>query len=277
MTPARLAVLGNPIAHSRSPEIHQAFARQASIDLTYERLLVPEGQFAAVAQSFVDGSQHGAPGLGFNVTLPCKHEAWQWVDRATDAANFAQAVNTVSRDENGKFVGDNTDGAGLVADLTKNLGWQVRDARILIIGAGGAVSGVLGPLVAARPSVIHLFNRTQEKARQLANRFDHTTVAAVDSTQLEPGYDLVINGTSAGLAGQQVSLPDRIVASHSDCYDMVYGPAETVFNAWCRERGAARQADGLGMLVEQASLAFSIWFHREVATQSVAQDLRATL
>ena len=142
MNPFKLGVLGNPVAHSRSPDIHQQFASTTGISLSYEKVLVPDGAFTAAASEFLES------GFGFNITLPCKHDAWQFVDEASESANLAEAVNTISRTADGKLRGDNTDGPGLVNDLVKNLGWPIKDKQVLVIGAGGAVSGVLASLLA---------------------------------------------------------------------------------------------------------------------------------
>lgn len=264
---ARLAVLGNPVAQSRSPQIHDMFGRATGIDLTYERLLVPSGEFAAIADEFMRS------GAGFNVTVPAKHDAWRWVEIASDRSNQAQAVNTVSRDQAGRICGDTTDGRGLVRDLCANLGWRLDEQRVLVLGAGGAVSSVLADLVAERPAVLHLYNRTMGKAEALADRIDG--VEAVTASQLGERYDVIINGTSAGLAGDTIALPASVVGINSRCYDMIYGQAVTHFNQWCLEAADCQVSDGLGMLVEQAALAFETWFGVLPATVPVISAMRA--
>ncbi len=271
MTVSRLAILGNPVEHSRSPEIHEMFAQQAGIEITYEKLLVPTNEFRRVATAFM------AEGTGFNVTLPCKFDAWELVDKASDKANLAQAVNTVSRGEGGLLVGDNTDGIGMITDMTHNLGWEIRGSRILILGAGGAVSGVLGDLLNEKPASIHLFNRTHGRAQALQARFGSEKLTATPAEDLEDGYDLIINGTSAGLMGEDLPLPGRIVAASGHCYDMVYGRGPTRFNVWCEQQQRCFTADGLGMLVEQAAHAFRTWFGFESATRPVIENLQASL
>jgi shikimate dehydrogenase len=271
MTGVKLAVLGLPIKHSRSPEIHARFARQAGIDLQYERILVPDGEFRSVAENFL------VDGLGFNVTLPCKREAWQFVDVASDGANLAEAVNTVSISANGQLRGDNTDGPGLVRDLKSNLGWSLQNQRVLILGAGGAVSGVLSSILDEQPGQVHLHNRTHHKAIELVERFSSEQLRAVEFDGLGEGYDLVINGTSAGLAGEDVLLPAKVLNSDSYCYDMVYGSGVTTFNRWCREQADCHVADGLGMLVEQAAIAFEIWFNTKIDSAAVVRELRAII
>ena len=268
-TAARLAVFGNPVEHSRSPEIHTAFGRMCGIDLVYEKVLVPEGGFVRTARNFME------TGTGFNITVPCKPDAFDFVDRLSEKALNAQAVNTVSIAANGELVGDTTDGGGLIRDITKNLGWGLEDQQVLIIGAGGAVSSVLADVIAENPALIHLCNRTHERAVDLVSRFGET-FSAVPIADLSEGYDVVINGTSAGLSDQDIAVPGRIVADHSRCYDMVYGPGVTRFNQWCLAQAECTVSDGLGMLVEQAALAFKIWFGQEVETAPVIKGLRAS-
>lgn len=269
----KLGVLGNPVAHSRSPDIHQQFAAAADISLSYEKVLVPDGTFTTVANEFLDS------GFGFNITLPCKRDAWQFVDEASERANQAEAVNTISLTADGKRRGDNTDGPGLVNDLVKNLGWPIKDRKILVIGAGGAVSGVLASLLAEAPGVLHVTNRTHDKAQNLEQKFTGATAVAID--HLQESYDLVINGTSAGLSRQDLEIPGSIITVNTRCYDMIYGPGTTRFNQWCQKQAECDVADGLGMLVEQAALAFMIWFGGQVDiapdTKSVIDTIRNTL
>ncbi len=271
----QLAVFGNPIEHSRSPEIHAAFARQANINLSYEKILVPEGGFQASAESFF-----AQGGLGCNVTVPCKVDAWELVDEIGADAALAEAVNTISRLPDGRLRGDNTDGRGLVSDLQQNLGWSLPGARILVLGAGGAVSGVIGSLLDQDPELIHVHNRTHATAEKLVSRFCMPSVqpgqlAAIEKAELGEQYDVVINGTSAGLSDQKIALPPSIVGKNTRCYDMVYGNKAFAFLNWSREAGAGATADGLGMLVEQAALAFSIWFRTPVDTAPVIEQLRS--
>ena len=268
MTDLKLAVLGNPIEHSRSPEIHQMFARQCGLSISYERLLVPEGEFDAVAAKFLQR------GLGFNVTLPCKTDAWQFVEQASDHASLAQAVNTVSRTSTGSLRGDNTDGPGLVSDIQQNLGWQLSGRKVLVLGAGGAVAGVLPSLLASQPELLHLHNRTHEKAEALVERMGLEHVTALRRGDLLKGYDIVINGTSAGLSGRAPDLPEQIINERSGCYDMVYNNAGTAFTRWCLDRANCQVSDGLGMLIEQAALSFEIWFQQKVDTGPVIASMR---
>jgi shikimate dehydrogenase len=268
MKTPKLAVLGNPVAHSRSPEIHGLFGSQVGIELDYVKILVPDGKFRPVAEAFL------VDGLGFNVTLPCKFEAFEFVSSASEAARTAQSVNTVSRAADGQLVGDNTDGAGLLADIVSNLGWQLQGKRLLVLGAGGAVSGVIGSLLDAAPASIDVYNRTLSKAEAVVRRWNDSRLHAVQFEELGEVYDLVINGTSAGLAGEDLQLPDQIIGAQSTCYDLTYGAGTTRFNQWALDRGTTNVADGLGMLVEQAALAFNIWFDVQPETHNVINELR---
>ncbi len=269
---ARLAVLGNPIVHSRSPEIHGLFGEQAGIELSYERILVPDGEFAAVAGEFFARPE----AVGVNVTVPCKADAWRLAGVTSDNAEKAQAVNTLWRQADGTLSGHNTDGAGLVADLINHLGWQLQDRRILVLGAGGAVRGVMANLLAQQPAKLHLWNRTRSRAEALVSAFGDKA-EALPADQLETAYDLVINGTSASLSEQQIALPASIIGDGSCCYDMVYSAETTLFNRWCLAQARCRVADGLGMLVEQAAVAFEIWFGVRPETRPVLAHLRKTL
>lgn len=263
----RYAVVGNPIEHSLSPEIHRAFAAQTGDRLRYDKLLAPKGGFAAVAEAFFRSG-----GLGLNVTLPFKGEAGRWVDAADPAAAQCGAVNTIGL-RNGGTIGFNTDGLGLVRDL-KAQRRQVAGRKVLVIGAGGAVSGILDALVAADVQRIHIANRTLHKAAALAAR--HQGRATASSLQdVEGPFDLVINGASAGLQGEG-ALVDPNLAQGAACYDLLYsadGP--TPFCLWAKQAGAAWVSDGLGMLVEQAAAAFAIWRGRRPETRPVLQALRA--
>ena len=267
-----LAVFGNPIAHSRSPDIHAGFAQQADVALSYERILVPEGGFQETAAAFF-----ARGGLGCNVTLPCKGDAWRFVDRAGPDAEMAEAVNTISLLPDGGFRGDNTDGPGLIRDLTINLGWRLSGRRLLVLGAGGAVSGVLGALLSEGPELIHLHNRTRSTAETLVSRYADAfpgQVSVRGKDELDDGYDVIINGTSAGLAGQVIELPPAVVGKDSCCYDLMYGDPSAGFLTWAQNLGAAAVSDGLGMLVEQAALSFHIWFGRKVLTPPMIRRLR---
>ena len=272
MTTARLAVFGNPIGHSRSPEIHHQFAAQHGLDIEYKPLLVPVDGFDRYARTFLtDG------GLGFNVTVPFKQDAFRFVQSASPAATMAQAVNTVSVNEQGMVTGDNTDGAGLVTDLVNNLGWELEGRRILILGAGGAVRGVLASLLSGDPASISLLNRTTSRAQVVASHFGDQRLGVVEAHLDGAPFDIVINGTSAGLNGELPDLPSHVIGAGTRCYDMSYGSTRTPFLAWAMRSGAVSLADGLGMLVEQAAKSFEIWFGLSVATAPVIERLRVNL
>lgn len=262
------AVFGNPIAHSRSPEIHQQFAAQRDLEIRYERRLAPLDGFAnAARQFFAEG------GRGANVTVPFKLEAFALCDELTAAAQAAGAVNTLWQ-EGARLYGDNTDGTGLVRDIRQNLNWTIRQQRVLVLGAGGAVRGVLAPLLAEQPSQLVIANRTYEKARELAVLFADRGVPlfAENLQALRGPFDLVINAVSAGLSGEMPALPAGLLAAQGKAYDMIYG--DTPFLRWATEQGAAATADGLGMLVEQAAESFSRWHGWRPQTAPVIAALR---
>jgi shikimate dehydrogenase len=266
----QLAVFGHPVAHSKSPLIHQAFARQVSLTINYAKIEAPLDGFEAQARKFI--AQGGA---GFNITVPFKTAAFEMADELTPAARKAEAVNTIKVVEAGRLLGANTDGPGLATDLIQNLGWSLQSKRVLVLGAGGAVQGVLMNLLAAQPTAVHLWNRTPAKAKALAQKFDGPLLP-VATSDLESAYDIVINGTSAGLSARVPDIPRRVVGPHSCCYDMVYGSTQTSFIQWCLQSGPQATSDGLGMLVEQAALAFELWFDHRVDTLPVRQLLRPT-
>ena len=270
MNTYRLAVMGNPIQHSKSPIIHKMFAEELNLPICYERILVPDEGFERTVTSFVKNQ-----GYGFNVTLPCKNEAWKLVSERSEEAEAAMAVNTVLIKENGSLRGENTDGVGLVRDLEKNLGSTLHKKNILVVGAGGAVSGVLKRLIDKRPFSVSIFNRTLEKADLLASRYP-SLVRSVGWDELRDDYDLVINGTSIGIAAGEVFLPEKILKNAELSYDMVYSNEPTPFQSWCRLHSDAEAFDGLGMLVEQASEAFALWFGKKPDTQSVINQIRHT-
>lgn len=270
----RYAVIGHPIAHSKSPAIHAAFAAQTEQDLSYEALLAPlDGFAAAVAQFRAQG------GRGMNITVPFKEEAWQLADRLTERARLAGAVNTFVF--GGDVQGDNTDGAGLVRDL-EVLGARLAGARVLLLGAGGAARGVILPLIDAGVARLFIANRTADKARALQAHFaghDARGVLAAGGWQeaADAPYDVVINATSASLSDEAPPLPPGLYAPDSLAYDMVYGRGLTAYLKQARDQGAARLADGLGMLVEQAAEAFALWRGVRPDTAAVRATLRAAL
>ena len=270
----RYGVFGNPIAHSKSPLIHRLFAEQTGQSLSYEPLLAPLDDFPEFARAFFANG-----GLGANVTVPFKEQAFQLAEQHSQRALRAAAVNTLMRLDDGRLLGDNTDGAGLVRDLLLNAGVPLRGQRILLPGAGGAVRGVLEPLLAEHPASLVIVNRTVEKAEQLAHEFaDLGPVAASSFDWLDESVDLIINGTSASLAGEVPPLAESLIQpGHTRCYDMMYGAEPTAFNRWAAKMGARQTLDGLGMLVEQAAEAFFLWHGVRPQTEAVRQHLRKQL
>lgn len=260
----KYAVLGNPITHSLSPQIHQLFAAQFNIELSYERILAPLDGFAKTLRTF---QQSG--GLGVNVTVPFKIEAAHLVHEKTTQASIAGAVNTITFQQN-KWLGDNTDSVGLLRDLTQNLGIDLAHRTILILGAGGATQGILQPLFSASPASITIANRTLATAEKLAADFSHFgQCIACDLINLpQHAFDLIINATAAGVKGETLSLPDHLI-KQTICYDLNYGAAAQLFLNWAKQQGAKMCYDGLGMLVEQAAEAFYIWHGVRPETQSV--------
>jgi shikimate dehydrogenase len=269
------AVFGNPIAHSKSPAIHAAFARVSGEQIVYEaRLAAVDGFKSAISDFQLAG------GKGANVTVPFKEEAFRLCTRLSPRAALAGAVNTLSFNA-GEVAGDNTDGAGLVRDIEVNLGCSLAGKRILLLGAGGASRGVIGPLLEAKPASLFVANRSVEKAVLLAQVFadvakqQNATVHAGNFEKtMGKSFGLVINATSASLSGQALALPAGLYAPGALAYDMMYGKGDTPFMAQARDQGAAICSDGLGMLVEQAAEAFFVWRHVRPATQIVLSDLR---
>lgn len=253
---ALYCVFGNPVAHSRSPDIHHAFAAQRGDDLRYEKREAPLDDFAGAVNAFREEG-----GLGANVTVPFKEQAFDLCDAVAERADQAGAVNTLWWDGD-QLHGDNTDGAGIVKDIRDNLRWAITGKRVLVLGAGGAVRGVMGPLLAEKPTLVRVANRTAEKAEILARGFmsgDNSPVLGSGLDNLMGQFDLVINAISAGLHGEMPDLPEGLLAEGAVAYDMVYGSEPTPFMRWAEQQGAAACADGLGMLVEQAAEAFEIW------------------
>lgn len=272
----RYVVIGNPVAHSQSPRIHAAFAQQTGQSLHYGTLLAPLDGFVAAVRRF-----HDEGGRGMNVTVPFKLEAFELADRRSSRAEAAGAVNTLAFGD-GDIYGDNTDGAGLVRDLIDNLACTLKHRRVLVLGAGGAARGALLPLLAQTPASLTIANRTVAKASALAERFQaYAAGAAIDACGFEAlegrCFDVVINATSASLADKTPPLPQGIYAPDALAYDMMYGRGDTRFVATARSQGAARLADGLGMLVEQAAESFLLWRGIRPDTRPVLEELRRQL
>ncbi|MGH8846730.1 MAG: shikimate dehydrogenase [Polaromonas sp.] len=277
-------VLGNPIAHSKSPLIHARFAELTGQVLQYERLLTPLDGFAATLAQLV---QSGARGC--NVTVPFKFEAFRAASTQTDRAQLAQAANTlaINASSSGSTIhADNTDGVGLVNDIQNNAGVSLAGRDVLLIGAGGAGAGALAPLLAARPRRLVLANRTIAKADALVERhkahaslqglLQKTELTAQDLQGLTGNFDVIINASASSLAGAGVPVDSRVLKPGALAYDMMYGPAAAGFMSWAGEHGATPR-DGLGMLVEQAAEAFALWRNVRPPSAQVLQEMRTLL
>ncbi|NNC55000.1 MAG: shikimate dehydrogenase [Pseudomonadales bacterium] len=273
MPTTRYALFGNPVAHSLSPRIHTLFAGQTDEPVVYSKKKVEEARFEQEVRDFFS-----AGGGGLNITQPHKQLAANIADHRSQAVELAGAANTLFL-KDGQLYAENTDGAGLVSDLLLNLGWQIEGQRILLLGAGGAVRGVLEPLLACRPEKIAIANRTVAKAQQLVEQFEARATlhkAVLEASTLEAaacGYDIVINASSAGLSGAIPAI-DKAVVDGARCYDMVYGEGAAPFLQWAAQSGARSVADGLGMLVEQAAVAFYIWRGVHPRAREVIAQLR---
>ncbi len=260
-------VFGNPIKQSRSPIIHQTFAQQTQQQLNYESEYVEIEQFEKTVKAFAKNG-----GKGANITVPFKEQALTICDQLTERARLAGAVNTLSFVE-GKILGDNTDGQGLVQDLLNN-NVQLKNSRILLLGAGGAAKGVILPLLAQQPETIVIANRTIAKAESLIQQFNNDKLSAVGFSELATEkFDVVINATSASLSGNIPPIAKELVVN-TYCYDMVYGKELTPFLQWAKNNGATNVIDGLGMLVGQAAESFRIWRDVQPEVTSVLQKLR---
>ena len=267
-------VMGNPVTHSKSPQIHTAFAEQTNQHLNYQAILVELDQFPEALDIF---QQQG--GKGLNITVPFKGDAWASCQSNSQRADRAQAVNTLWFKTDGSRCGDNTDGIGLIRDLTINHQVTVADRGILILGAGGAVRGILDPLFDQQPAQITIANRTLAKGKLLADLFsDRGDILACSYDDLAgKRFQLVINGTSASLQGEVPPLPDDLLASDACCYDMMYSNNDTAFVNWAKSHHASLALDGLGMLVEQAAESFLIWRGVYPDTGSVIEMLRGEI
>lgn len=267
----RYAVMGDPISHSKSPAIHRAFARQTGEDIDYDAIHVPAGTFREAVEAFV-----AEGGNGLNVTLPFKEEACALADEVTDRGRRAGAVNTLWFDASRVVHGDNTDGVGLVRDLVSNLGCELEERRLLVVGAGGAARGIIGPLLERHPERLVIANRTEARALEVAERFKDAGPVAASSLDALAGqrFHLVLNATSASIEGKVPVLPAGLFDKDAWCYDLMYARQPTAFMRWGEQNGARHCVDGLGMLVEQASESFRIWRGVRPDTRAVIQMLR---
>ena len=268
----RYAVMGNPVAHSKSPRIHALFAQQCGHKLEYISIQVDAGGFPQAVDQF-----RASGGKGLNITVPFKQEAFRLATTLSERAKIAQAVNTLRFEPDGRLFGDNTDGAGLVHDLEKNRRLALKGKQLLVLGAGGAVRGVLQPLLHRHPALVVLANRTVSKAKELAESFESFGKIEASSFEALKGkhFDVVINGTAASLQGELPPLPETIFARQATAYDMMYGDKSRPFLDWSTLRGAQTTADGLGMLVEQAAESYLLWRGVRPETRSVIEKLRA--
>lgn len=270
----RYAVFGNPVAHSKSPQIHRIFAEQTHQSMEYVSQCVPLDGFNQAVEDFM-----AQGGKGLNITVPFKQEALTVAGQLTERARLAGAVNTLVLSEGGTLLGDTTDGVGMVRDIRQNLQWPVAGRRVLVLGAGGAVRGVLEPLLAEQPAQLVVANRTVQKAEQLADLFpDIATISGSGFDALAGSqFDLVINGTSASLSGELPPLPRDLLADGAHCYDMMYGSKPTPFMSWAQHQGVMACSDGLGMLVEQAAESFALWRGVRPETAQVIAGIRRQL
>ena len=267
----RLAVFGSPVKHSLSPRIHQYFAEQASIPVEYEAVEISEDFLSREVQKLAD-----AGGRGCNITMPLKNRAFQLANRFSERAEMAQAANTLIFETPTRWTADSTDGPGLIRDLVINQGIEIEDRRLCVIGAGGAAAGILGDLLQQNPASLDLYNRTIERARDLADRFaDLGPVAyhGLEAMPSAPTYDLVINASSSGHRGQEIAMHENLFGKNSTCYDLNYGVAHDSCRTWCEARDI-RVLDGLGMLIEQAAESFALWTGFRPDTAPVHHALR---
>lgn len=267
------AVFGNPINHSKSPQIHSLFAKQTGISLNYQAIEVPVDSFSEYVQLFAEEG-----GKGFNITVPFKGDAFSLCNTLTERAKKSASVNTIWFDDKKTIHGDTTDGKGLINDLTVNHCLDLKSKSILILGAGGSVRAILEPLCEQKPKEIVIANRTVSKAEQLVTLFsDDTDIKACSYDSLRKitqAFDLIINGTSLSLSGKLPDIPAMVINNKTSCYDLMYSDTDTVFMQWAKEQGALKVMDGLGMLVEQAAEAFLIWHGVLPETKPVITLLR---
>ncbi len=268
----RYAVMGNPVAHSKSPSIHAQFARESGHDISYETLLVEPGHFSEAVKTFFANG-----GKGLNITVPFKQEAWALAEQHSEQAALAGAVNVLFCDAAGRVQGHNTDGIGLVRDITGYHGGVLAGKSILVLGAGGATRGILLPILQQQPAAICIANRTLSKAQELAQLFAPYGNVSACGFEALPGqqFDWVLNATAASLQGELPPLPVGLLKTGAWCYDLMYSKEPTVFCQWAAQHGAYKSLDGLGMLVEQAAESFLLWRGVRPATETVRAVLRA--
>ncbi len=269
-TADRYAVVGYPVKHSRSPFIHAMFAKQTDQNLSYQMMEVTPQQLETEVKKFFESG-----GKGLNITVPHKQAIRSCTRFQTPRAELAGAINTLVLMQDGTLLGDNTDGVGLLTDLTQNLNAQLRDKRILMLGAGGAARGVIAPLLQQAPTELVIANRNVERADRLVEEFMTLgSLSSVAFEAIEPvPFDFIINATSASLQGEMLALPTGIVGEHTLCYDMAYAKDGTVFTRWAKQQGAAEAVLGWGMLVEQAAESFFLWRGIRPDTKPVLEAL----
>ena len=273
---SKYAVLGNPVSHSKSPLIHSMFAQQTDQTMSYVAIPLEKNEFEGfVRKFFAEG------GAGLNVTVPFKGNAFALAASCSPRAELARAVNTLFLDDNGRICGDNTDGAGLVSDLKLNNKVAISGQRVLILGAGGAVRGIMAALVYEKAAAITIVNRDVPKAGLLAEEMQSMAPIEVMSYAMLQedanngrSYDLIINGTSSSLKGEMPKIDAKVIAPGCCCYDLMYSATDTLFLQWAKQEGARKSIDGLGMLVEQAAEAFALWRGVRPNTATVMAHLR---
>lgn len=271
-------VVGHPIAHSKSPRIHGLFAAQCNIDIDYKKFDVAPEEFESFIKEFFEGGGHG-----LNITVPFKEDAFRLSTPANEKVKLSKAVNTLYLNEAGELIGDNTDGPGLVKDLLRN-DIPLKGKRLLILGAGGAVRGILPSLIELAPKSITIANRTIQKAEQLKQEFFHLqdinvmgfegVRSAVEQGVEREAYDVIINATSLGLEGKTPKITNKAIKATTCCYDLMYSTENTAFVNWGLENNALKAIDGLGMLVEQAAVSFEIWLRAAPESSAIIDTMR---
>jgi shikimate dehydrogenase len=272
-TPDRYGVMGYPVSHSRSPVIHRLFALQTGEKIQYELLQVAPDKLETAVRQF-----QRTGGKGLNVTMPHKHDVVRFCDHLSERARAAGAVNTMTfRD--GEIFGDNTDGIGILRDLAINQSLTIEGSNILVLGAGGATRGIVGPLLEMQPGSLRIANRTLDKAEAIVRQFSRSgpvSACRFDMIPVSEDYDIVINATSAGIKGEAPPYPAAAISRNTFCYDLSYGLSPTPFSTWAREQGAERSVMGWGMLVEQAAESFFIWRGVRPDTAPVLKQMKIT-